>query len=278
MRRSAWTRISFDSCRALASRPPMPTGRTAASRPAQRPPDVADELDLRAVRGVDLGRLGVDVDDPLAAARVPGFRGVLDQVVADADDEVGPVEAGQDVVARLEPDRHEREVRPVVDGALAHERGGDRDVQAAREVAQVGRCVASEHAVAGQDQRPLRGRQQPGRVGDGVVGRFGEVGPARDERPGPAVAVVRDGHRGEVLGQLDVGRAGLLEGGDAECLADDLRDGLHPLDPGVPFRDRLHHPDDIDDLVGLLVEHLARGLAGDRDHAAPGRGTRRPRR
>ena len=35
--------------------------------------------------GVDLGRLGVDVDDPLAAVGVPASRRVLDEVVADAD-------------------------------------------------------------------------------------------------------------------------------------------------------------------------------------------------
>ena len=68
--------------------------------------------------------------------RPSGFherRRVLDEVVADADHEVGPVEARQDVVARLEPDGHQREVRPVVDRALAHERRRDRDVQAAGE-------------------------------------------------------------------------------------------------------------------------------------------------
>ena len=70
-------------------------------QPAQRPIDVADELDLRLVERVDLGRLGVDVDDPLAPVGVPARRCVLDEVVADRHHEVGAIEARQDVVACL---------------------------------------------------------------------------------------------------------------------------------------------------------------------------------
>ena len=72
--------------------------------------------------------------------------------------------------------------------------------------------------------------------------------------------------RGEVLGQLDVGRTRLLELGDPERLADDLRDRARLLDPLVPLRDRLQHPHDVDELVRLLVELVETGLAGDRDH------------
>ena len=78
--------------------------------------------------------------------RPSGFqrgRRVLDEVVADADHEVRPVEPGQHVVAGLEPDGHQRQVRPIVDRALAHERGRDRDVETAREGAQLGRARAA---------------------------------------------------------------------------------------------------------------------------------------
>ena len=105
-------------------------------------------------------------------------------------------------------------------------------------------------------------------MGDRLVGRLGEVGPGRASSGGVA-SPDSSGHRGEVLGQLDVGRAGLLERRDPERLADDLGDGLDPLDARVPLRDRLEHPDDVDDLVGLLVELVGARLAGDRDHRRP---------
>ncbi len=236
-------------------------------QPAQGPIDIADELDLGPVRGVDLGGLRIDMDDPLAAVRVPRRRGVFDEVVADADDEVGPVEARQDVIARLEPDRHERQVRPVVDRALAHERDGDRDVQAAGERAQLRRSAPSQYPVAGQDDRPLGGGDQARRVVDGLVGRLGEVGVSRCQRHRRRPAVGRtDVRRGEVLGQLDVRRPGLLEHRDPEGLAHDLGDRPDALDARVPLRDRLEHPHDVDDLVRFLVELARGGLAGDGDH------------
>src|SRR6185369_2590825 len=60
----------------------------------ERDADVADQLDLRLVLRVDLGGLGIDVDDPLLAIGVPAARRVLDEVVADGDDEVRAIEAG----------------------------------------------------------------------------------------------------------------------------------------------------------------------------------------
>ena len=243
-----------------------PTGLDRGEEPAERAVDVADQLDLGPVLGVDLGRLGVDVDDPLAAVGVPAGRRVLDEVVADADHEIRPVEPGQDVVAGLEPDGHQRQVRPVVDRALAHERRRDRDVETAGEGAQLRRGAAAEHAVAGEDERSLGRRDQVGGVGDRLVGRLGEVGLARARaaarRRRRRVAATFSGS------SMWVG-PGLLEDRDAERLADDLGDRLDPLDAGVPLRDRLDHPDDVDDLVGFLVELVGAGLAGDRDHRRP---------
>ena len=85
----------------------------------------------------------------------------------------------------------------------------------------------------------------------GVIGRIGS--------PGSSVAPAT------FSGQLDVGGAGLLERRDAERLAHDLGDHGDPLDPGVPLRHRPEHVDDVDDLVGLLVELVGGGLAGDGD-------------
>ena len=109
-------------------------------------------------------------------------------------------------------------------------------MQAPGEGPQLGSGSASEDAVAGQDDRPLGPGDQAGRVLDGLVGRFREVGVSRGERHRRSAAVPRrDVGRGEVFGQLDVGRAGLLEHRDAERLANDLRDRTDPLDPYVPF-------------------------------------------
>ena len=44
-------------------------GQDRGQQPAQGPVDVADELDLGSIGRVDLGRRGVDVDDPLAPVR-----------------------------------------------------------------------------------------------------------------------------------------------------------------------------------------------------------------
>ena len=202
------------------------------------------------------------MDDPLAAVGVPAGRGVFNEVVADADDEVGPIEARHDVVAGLEADGHEREVRAIVDRALAHERDGDRDMEPAGERPQLRRSAATEDAVAGEDEWPLGGGDEVGCVADRLVGRFGEIGLAGGQRRGVGL----DRHRRQVLGQLDVGRPGLFQDGGAKRLSHDLRDCPEPLDACVPLGDRLEHPDDVDDLVGFLVELFGARLPGDRDH------------
>ena len=70
---------------------------------------------------------------------------------------------------------------------------------------------------------------------------------------------------GEVLGQLDMRGAGLLEPSEAKGLADDLRRRVGDADPRRPLRDRRQHPDHVDVLVGLLVDALEPGLARDRN-------------
>ena len=105
-------------------------------------------------------------------------------------------------------------------------------------------------------------------MGDRLVGGLGEV--RRAAVPSGRRPVAGLGrHLGAVLGQLDVGRAGLLQLGDAERLADDLGDGVDPLDALVPLGDRLEHPDDVDELVRFLVQLVRPDLAGERDHRRP---------
>ena len=69
-----------------------------------------------------------------------------------------------------------------------------------------------------------------------------------------------------VVGQLEVRRAGLLALGEGEGLAHRLGDDLRVVDAGVPLRHRLHHPDDVDVLVALLVHLREAGLPREGDH------------
>src|SRR5918993_99575 len=237
-------------------------GLHGGKQAAQRAVDVPDQLDLRPVRRVHLRRLGVDVHDALGPVRVPASRRVLDQVVADADHDVGAVEPGQHVVAGLEPDGHQRQVRSVVDGTLAHERGGNRHVEPAGEGAQLARGAAAQDPVAGQDQRPGGTGDQASGVGDRLVGGLGEIGTRRLERRDGRV----DARGRDVLRQLDVGGAGLLQPGDAKGASDGLGDGVAAPDTRGPLGHGLEHPGDVDQLVRLLVQLVRAGLARDRHH------------
>src|SRR5438477_12156565 len=66
---------------------------------------------------------------------------------------------------------------------------------------------------------------------------------------------------GEVLGQLDMRGAGLLEPSEAKGLADDLRRRVGDADPRRPLRDRRQHPVPVDVTVLVVVDALEPGLA-----------------
>ena len=68
----------------------------------------------------------------------------------------------------------------------------------------------------------------------------------------------------DVLGQLDVGRAGLLALGDLERLAHHLGDDVGVVQARVPLGDGRHHAHQVDVLVRLLVHALQVALAGER--------------
>jgi hypothetical protein len=96
---------------------------------------------------VDLGGDRVDAHDRLVLVRVPVPRGVLDQVVADRDHQIGLVEPGHAVVARLQTHRSERELVVGVHQPLGHERRGDRDTGSPRERANGVRRPPADRAV-----------------------------------------------------------------------------------------------------------------------------------
>src|SRR5262249_32650300 len=68
-----------------------------------------------------------------------------------------------------------------------------------------------------------------------------------------------------VLGHLDVAGARLLRLGQLERLADHLGDDTGRLHARVPLGERPEVLDDVDPLVGFLVNAIAPGLAGERD-------------
>ena len=97
---------------------------------------------------------------------------------------------------------------------------------------------------------------------DRLVRGFGEIGLRRAD----GLQLRVDRHRREVLRELDVGRAGLLELRDAECLSNDLRHRAGEFDTLVPLGHRLQHAHDVDELVRFLVELVEARLTGERDH------------
>ena len=147
--------------------------------------EVADQVALGHEVLVDLDRGGVDADDLLVLLGVPVLRGVLDEVVADRDHDVGVLEARERVVARLQPDRPERARVLVVEQPLAHERLRHADPGGARELAQRRRRADARDAVAGQHDRVDRRADDRDRLQQLLRGGLGaaDVG-ARGQRLG----------------------------------------------------------------------------------------------
>ena len=109
-----------------------------------------------------------------------------------------------------------------------------------------------------------------------ITGRLAPwmISAARSRLTGSA-SIIGSGPRGsgapvdhashDVLGQLEVRRAGLLGGGDAERLAHRLGDHARVVEAGVPLGHGPQHLDGVDELVGGLLVHAGEaGLAGER--------------
>ena len=91
----------------------------------QARPDIADDLGMREVDLLDVGRRVADMDH-LRPALAHDEGRLLDRVVADGDDQVGPVDRPVHVVALGERGGAHVEVGPARDGALAHLRVEER--------------------------------------------------------------------------------------------------------------------------------------------------------
>src|SRR5438128_10540046 len=117
--------------------------------------------------------------------------------------------------------------------------------------------VATGPAVPGEDDR-LFGR--PNELGGAIDGRVlrPRVRRAPDLERTDADVGARD-----VLRQLDVGRARLLEPGEPERLANYLRRRLGHVEACRPLRDGAEHLNDVEVLVRLLAHALYPQLSGE---------------
>ena len=147
--------------------------------------DVGLDVDVDVVVLVDLAGPEVDVDDLLAAVLVPEMRRVLDQVVADRDDDVGLVERGVDVVAPLQADGEQAMRVAASDRALAHEGVDHPDAGLVRQALELLGGAFAHRAVARQDDRVLGAGDDLGRLADRLV--IGRRSPRLDDLQGFAL-------------------------------------------------------------------------------------------
>ncbi len=95
--------------------------------------DVADHLGLREKHLLDRGGKSANVQDR-GAFRPHEERRLFDSVVTDRDDEVGAIDRPMDIILFREGRSAHVEAGPAGDGALAHLRVDERDLQAPHEV------------------------------------------------------------------------------------------------------------------------------------------------
>ena len=195
----------------------------------------------------------------LSALRVPVLGRVLDEVVADRDDDVGVLEPGHRVVARLQADGSQRVGILVVEQPLGHERLGRGDPGRTDEVAKRAAGVGADGAVADEGDRVLGGSDDLGRALELADAGLGLDGVMAGQRRG----VERPRHH--VLGQLQVGRSRLLRLRHLEGLPNYLGYDLRTGYARVPLDDRAQNAKQVDVLMGLLVHTLEVGLTGQGD-------------
>ena len=142
-------------------------------------------------------------------ARVPGRRRPLDQVVAHADNEVGPPEKASRVVLRVQPGGEQEVLVVRVEHALAHEGRDHVQPRLPAELAQRRRRSLAHHPVARQQHRASEPAQMRAAATRSAL-VVGLACPACGVRCRQRHAGRRAGHH--VGGQLQVRRPGLFGG------------------------------------------------------------------
>ena len=216
------------------------------------------------VHAVELVGRGVGVDQPRGHPRDAEERVAVAEDLAedgaDREDDVGLGQQRPDVPRLAEPAVAGIGRAGVVDQVLAAEVDDDRDRRRLGEGAQPGAAGLAPSAAAGDDQRPLGGRDEPDDRLDLGGGRRRLRHP--DRRPGAA-----GGRAGQhVLGQRDDHRplpAGHRRG---EGAGDDLGDAVGVVDLGRPLGQRAEGGAVVDLLEGLAAAHRPGDLADEEDH------------
>ena len=203
---------------------------------------------------------GVDADDLLVALRVPVLGRVLDEVVADREHHVGLLEAGHRVVARLQADGAER-------ARVVRSRATPLPMNVSATGMPVARANSRSAGAA-----PARTTPLPASATGLIAPRIRSAASQQLARAGLGRA--RGARRGS--GSASSCSA-ITSSGSSMCVAPGFSDSATlnalrttsgmisgALDARVPLRDRLHHLDDVDVLVRLLVHALEVALAGER--------------
>jgi hypothetical protein len=207
---------------------------------------------------------GVDVDVDQARALVEVLeapdRAVV-HAVADTDHEVGVRGRHVRLVGAVHAQHPVRQhVRPR-DAAQPQQRVQHRHAAVLRERAQLLAGVAEDHAVPGDDQRPLGGLDQPRRVRDVPdVGGAGHVVAAHGHRFRPLELGLVDE---DVLGDVDVHRAGAAGGREVRGLGEGVGQILHAHHEVVVLDARHRDPGRVGLLEAVLADQVARHVAGD---------------
>ena len=123
--------------------------------------------------------------------------------------------------------------------------------------------LSPDHSVADQEDRPTCLSQDLDGPVDLARQRLRQERRLHVQRPIHLTITHR--FRRDVLRQLQMSRAGLFGLRDLERFAHRLGNGPRMKDLGVPFRDRLEHGQDIDELMRFFVHPIQRGLSRDRD-------------
>jgi hypothetical protein len=200
--------------------------------------------------------IGADVDH-LGAALGHEEGRLLDDVVADVDDQVRRLDRAVDEVARRQRRAAEELGMGLVDHPLA-ELGGDEGDPGLLD--QLEKHPAGHLAVrpgADDEQRRSRRLDLPNRR----VHRFLVGGRPADEAPvkRPSLRLLL----GDILGEFEVHRPGLLLLGEPEGLPNPARYVVGRRELVGEFGDRPHHRDHVEDLEPALLRFLDRLLAGD---------------
>ncbi len=222
--------------------------------------DVADKLRLGKEHFLDRRRQIADMQHR-RPVRPHEERRLLHRVMADRDDEIGPVDRPMDIVALGQRRGPHVERGPAGDRPFAHLRIEERDLHPLHERRQRIGEAGSARAGAEHDERPLGGEDQLRRAVERRARRDRRVDRMRRDRDHIRPRLV-----GDVLGKFEMDWAGPLLLRDPERLAHQRGNGRGRDDLAGHLGQGRHGRDDVHDLKAGLLAAEDSLLAGDHHH------------